>query len=295
MTSYKVNMKQEDNPSNPSNHKKHWTEAEQKKLREFANAWQKEQSPFDFCNAVATDFNERKPDAIFLQLAKQGLLNENVTWCQSFNKDWQNGKYKTTSWANAKQETPQQMPVNQDNSSSTSENAGNSSLKLQAFQYSKPEDEQELSRFFHKALNDDEQPAPWCGVENGPTGLGKTHYMTKEIIAAIEKLIQHKKLPRLTILLVAPQHRHLDKIRDDIETHLTKNNLNKHHVALIKASSVIDMAKSQEVYLPQTCPHINDNSVYSKSAKQILDSMESLASHDNGNSQTGKTISEVAA
>jgi len=280
------------NSTTPSNHKKHWTNPEEEKLQDFANdALQKDQSPFDFCYAIATDFNERKPDAIFLQLAKQGLLNENVTWCQSFNKDWQNGKYKTTSWANAKQETPQEMPVvNKNNSSSASENSDSSCMKLESFKYSKPE-EQELSRFFHKALND-EQSVPWCGVENGPTGLGKTHYMTKEIITAIEKLIQHKKLPRLTILLVAPQHRHLDKIRDDIETHLTKNNLNKHHVALIKASSVIDMAKSQEVYLPQTCPHINDHSDHSKKAEQILDGMESLASNDNGDSQTGKIISE---
>lgn len=276
----------------PSNHKKRWTEAEQKKLRDFANnAQQKDQSPFDFCHAIATDFNERKPDAIFLQLSTQGLLNKNIAWHPGFQKDWQDGKYQTISWANnAKQEIPQKMLVNQDNSSSSSENGSSSSLKLESFQYSKSE-EQELSRFFHKAL-DNEQSAPWCGVENGPTGLGKTHYMTKEMIAAIEKLIQQENLPRLTILLIAPQHRHLDKIRDDIEKHLTKNNLNQCQVALIKASSVIDMAKSQYDYLPATCPHINDNSAHSKQAKQILESMESLASNDNGNSQTGKTLSE---
>ncbi|EDN71858.1 hypothetical protein BGS_1290 [Beggiatoa sp. SS] len=275
------------NSTTPSKHKKLWTDAELKKLRDSANhALQKDQSPFDFCHAVATAFNERKPDALFLQLANQELLNENIRWHTNFNKDWQNGKYQTTSWANAKQETPQEMLVNQDNSSLSSENSDSSCLKLKSFKYFKPE-EQELSCFFHKALND-EQSAPWCGMENGPTGLGKTHYMTKEIIAAIEKLIQHKKLPRLTILLVAPQHRHLDKIKDDIEKHLTKNNLNKHHVVLIKASSVIDMAKSQEVYLPQTCPHINDHSIDSKKAEEILEGMESLASNENANSQTGK-------
>jgi hypothetical protein len=64
---------------------------------------------------------------------------------------------------------------------------------LEAFKYSKQE-EQELSRFFHQALNE-EQSAPWCGVENAPTSLGKTHYMTKnEIIAAVEKLRQKNLL-----------------------------------------------------------------------------------------------------
>lgn len=184
------------------NHKKHWTEQEKQKLRDLVEpARANKLSPEEFCRNSATKFG-REPNGLFLQLSKLGLLNNEVKWSSAFLSKWKSGEYKTISWSGLK-ETVLMAPNDYSN------------LKLVPFKYPK-KDEEELSKFFRIALDNSTQQS-WFGIENGPTGLGKTHYMTHEIIKAVDKHLNDITLPKLSIILVAPQHRHLDEIKTAIE------------------------------------------------------------------------------
>lgn len=236
------------------NHKKHWTDPENQRLCDLAEqAKVSKLSPDEFCRNSATDFG-RKPDGLFLQLGKLGLLNNEVKWSSAFSSKWQSGEYKTISWSGLR--------------GSVLMAPKDSNLKLVPFNYPK-EDEEELSKFFRIALDNSTQQF-WLGIENGPTGLGKTHYLTHEIIKAVDNHLNDITLPKLSIILVAPQHRHLDEIKIAIEKRFQQE---KDRVIVVKASPVIEMAKSQSEYLPSDCPHINNND---KQAEKILEQMESF-------------------
>ncbi|MDY6991263.1 MAG: hypothetical protein SVR94_01485, partial [Pseudomonadota bacterium] len=239
-----------------SNHKKRWTKREKQQLLEHAKqAKINKLSPVEFCHKSAPDFG-REPEGLFLQLSNLGLLSSEVKWSSLFPTLWQLGHYETISWLGLKD--VELMAFN------------DSHLKLVPFKYPQ-EDKEELSKLFRQAL-DKSSPQSWLGVENGPTGLGKTHYMTYEIIKAINDHLSDKKRPKLSIILVAPQHRHLDEIKTNLEKCFQfENRLN-----VIKAGSVIDMLQSQQEYLPADCPYNNDDDKRNNPAKAILKQMESF-------------------